>query len=510
MPNYFNLSLSKVPATYFLEHLQPIVAAITILFAGWIIAVIVASAIEKLLRKIKTNQKLHKAIGGESNIERIISRVIFWIVMVLVIIGVLNTLNLNSISQPLSNMIQKLLLFIPQLLAAIIVGFLSWIVANLIKVSVKRLLDRTKLDEKLNTATEVRPISQNIADILYWLTLLLFLPIILSILGLTGLLYPVQNMLNQAIGFIPNLFMASVVIFVGYLLAKILSGIVEGLGYGINLQKQFEKIGLFQKTNIIQLLKTLVFAIVIITALIIAFEVLGVQTISEPATAMLNKVMSAIPNIIGAGLIIILAYIISRFIAQLAVDLLSSSGIDLVPEKLGIQCFLGNTKVSSYAGYLIVLFTMLFAVSEAANRLEFNNISELISIFIQFGANILLGTVILAIGFWLANIVSTVIERGKYNSSRWLAKIVRVLIIGLVLAMGLRAMGIADSIVNLAFGLTLGSVAVAFAIAFGLGGRIPAERILNYLIDYTKNDPVKEKSPTADLKQENDKGESQL
>ena len=54
--------------------------------------------------------------------------------------------------------------------------------------------------------------------------------------------------------------------------------------------------------------------------------------------------------------------------------------------------------------------------------------------------------------------------------------------------MGLRAMGIADSIVNLAFGLTLGSVAVAFALAFGLGGRQPAERVLTDLIDKAKRE----------------------
>jgi predicted lipid-binding transport protein (Tim44 family) len=64
-----------------------------------------------------------------------------------------------------------------------------------------------------------------------------------------------------------------------------------------------------------------------------------------------------------------------------------------------------------------------------------------------------------------------------------LGNLVRILIMGLVIAMGLRAMGIADSIVNLAFGLTLGGVAVAFALAFGLGGRQPAERLLTKLID---------------------------
>jgi hypothetical protein len=54
--------------------------------------------------------------------------------------------------------------------------------------------------------------------------------------------------------------------------------------------------------------------------------------------------------------------------------------------------------------------------------------------------------------------------------------------------MGLKAMGIADSIVNLAFGLTLGSVAFAFALAFGLGGRQPAERLLTDLLDKAKTE----------------------
>lgn len=59
---------------------------------------------------------------------------------------------------------------------------------------------------------------------------------------------------------------------------------------------------------------------------------------------------------------------------------------------------------------------------------------------------------------------------------------------GLVLAMGLKAMGIADSIVNLAFGLTLGSVAVAFALSFGLGGREAAARLLRRIQDKAESE----------------------
>ncbi|MGL5144471.1 MAG: mechanosensitive ion channel, partial [Acinetobacter junii] len=237
------------------------------------------------------------------------------------------------------------------------------------------------------------------------------------------------------------------------------------------------------------------------TALIVAFEALGVEAISQPATAMLNEIMHAIPQIIAAGLILIVAYVVSRFVGRLVAELISGAGVDEVPMKLDVQRFLGQTRVSDIVGYLIVFFTMLFAVSEAANRLGLEQVSGLIAMFIQFGADILLGAVILVIGFWLANVVANVVQRGEYNSSRWLGNLVRILIMGLVIAMGLKAMGIADSIVNLAFGLTLGSVAVAFALAFGLGGRQPAERLLTDLLDKAKTEakqpnPIHQNQPT--------------
>lgn len=480
---------------YFWDQFYPILAAVAILLIGWVIALVIAAAVKKVLSKLGTNQKLSGATGHRSNIENIVSRIVFWIVLLIAVIGALNALNLTSVSGPFSNMIQQFLLFIPQLLAAAAVAFIGWIFANLVKVGLKKLLDRTQLDEKLSEDVGVSPISQNISEIVYWLILLLFLPIVLSILGLTGLLFPIQNMLNEVISYLPNLFIAIVIVFVGYILAKIVRGILEGLVRSLDLQSQAQKIGLFKNSNLAQVLGSFVFAIVIITALIIAFEALGIDSISQPATAMLYEIMNAIPQIIAAGLILIIAYVVSRFVANLVVDVVAGTGVDDIPAKLDIQRFLGTTKISCVVGYLIVFFTMLFAVSEAANRLGLEQVSLLISMFIQFGANILLGAVILVIGFWLANLVANIVQRGEYQSSLWLANLVRVLIMGLVIAMGLKAMGIADSIVNLAFGLTLGAVAVAFALAFGLGGRQPAERILSDLINCAKKQA---KQPNTD------------
>lgn len=476
-------------AMYYWEQFHPILAAVAILLIGWIVALMVAAGIKKLLQKTQMNQKLSHAAGETAhteqslNYENILSKFVFWFIFIIAIIAALNVLNISSVTTPFSNMISNVLVFIPSLIAAVVVGFVGWIIARIIRAGLTRILARTQLDEKLSQDVGVQPISKNIADIVYWLILLLILPLVLSILGLTGLLAPVQNMVNEVVSFLPNIFIAGVIVFIGYILAKIVRGIVEGLANSLGLQQHAEKIGLFKSSSLPQFLGSLVFALVMITALIIGFEALGIQAISQPATSMLTQVMNAIPNIIAAGLILVVAYVVARFVARLVRELIAGTGVDAIPQKLDVQRFLGNTHVSDIVGCLIVLFTMLFAVSEAANRLGLEQISVLISMFIQFGANILLGAVILVVGFWLANVVANVVQRGEYNSSRWLGGLVRVLIMGLVIAMGLRAMGIADSIVNLAFGLTLGAVAVAFALAFGLGGRQPAERLLTRLID---------------------------
>ncbi len=481
-------------AMYYWDQFHPIIAAVVILILGWIIALVIAAGVKKLLQKMNTNHKLSNAAGhttttGTSpNYEGLFSRIVFWFILIIAIIAALNVLNINSVSGPFSNMISQVLVFIPNLIAAIAVGFIGWLVARLVRTGLTKVLARTQLDEKLSNDVGVSPISKNIADIIYWLILLLFLPIVLSILGLDGLLVPVQNLVNKAALYIPNIFMAAIILFAGYILAKIVRGIVEGLVNSLDLQTQVQKVGLFKNSNLPGFLGSFVFAIIMITALIVAFEALGIQSISQPATAMLYEIMNAIPHIIAAGLILILAYIVSRFVGRLVAELIAGTGADELPAKVGVQRFMGNAKVSSIVGYLIVFFTMLFALSEAANRLGFEQVSALIAMFIYFGANILLGAVILVVGFWLANIVANVVERGEYNSSRWLGCLVRVLIMGLVIAMGLRAMGIADSIVNLAFGLTLGAVAVAFALAFGLGGRQPAERVLTDLIDKAKRE----------------------
>lgn len=366
---------------------------------------------------------------------------------------------------------------VASIIAAILIGLIGWLFASIFRDLVAKALAKTRLDQKLSSNAGVKPMSGTIADIVYWFILLLVLTMVLGRLGLNGLFMPLTNMIDKTFSFLPNALLAAFVFFIGFVAARAVRGIVTNLVAGFNIQALATKAGINEKNSLPTIAGSLSFMLVIIPFTIAALDALKVEAISRPATNMLNKVLESLPNVFTAAAILVVTYYVVRMLAGIVKNILANTQIDTLPAKLGLQSALGEKKVSDLVGCAILFFAMLFAGIAAADLLGFEAISGIIAMFIAFGSQIILGAVILTIGFWLAGIIAGVVERSE-QGSKFLANIVRVLIMGLVLAMGLKAMGIADSIVNLAFGLTLGAVAVAFALAFGLGGRDAAARLL--------------------------------
>ncbi|STY87999.1 Conserved TM helix [Moraxella ovis] len=376
---------------------------------------------------------------------------------------------------------------VASIIAAILIGLIGWLFASIFRDLVAKALAKTRLDQKLSNNAGVKPMSGTIADIVYWFILLLVLTMVLGRLGLNGLFMPLTNMIDKTFSFIPNALLAAFVFFIGFVAARAVRGTVTNLVAGFNIQALATKAGINEKNSLPTIAGSLSFMLVIIPFTIAALDALKVEAISRPATNMLNKVLESLPNVFTAAAILVVTYYVVRMLAGIVKNILANTQIDALSAKLGLQGALGEKKVSDLVGCAILFFAMLFAGIAAADLLGFEAISGIIAMFIAFGSQIILGAVILTIGFWLASIIAGVVDRSE-QGSKFLANIVRVLIMGLVLAMGLKAMGIADSIVNLAFGLTLGAVAVAFALAFGLGGRDAAARLLKRIQDKAEHE----------------------
>ncbi|MDZ7641664.1 MAG: mechanosensitive ion channel [Desulfurivibrio sp.] len=464
-------------------ELPRILAAVAVLIVGWILAIVIRAVARKTLGALKLNQRITKEDQSkpEVDLELGISTGLFWLVILVTVIAILDVLRMQLVSTPLNALATQIFDYMPKLLGGTLLILAAWLVASGIRFLVQKTLTSTSIDDKLSSEAGISSVSEKLANALYWFVILLFLPAILNAFQLEGLLSPVQRMLDKVLAFIPNIFAGAVLGIVGWYVAKVLRDLVTNLLMATGADRLGQKAGLHEDFSVSRLAGILVFIFIFIPALIAALNALEIGAISEPATEMLGVILNAIPNLFAAVIIIFVTYYVAKLVAGLVVNLLDSMQFNTLPEKIGLSgVFDSSLTPATLVGRIIVFFAMLFATVEAANSLGFNQVSEIVSMFIEFGGQIVIGAVILVVGFWLANLIHQGIMRVSGEDSRALAGLARVAILALVIAMGLRSMGIANDIVNLAFGLTLGAVAIAVALSFGLGGREAAGKQMEY------------------------------
>jgi hypothetical protein len=366
---------------------------------------------------------------------------------------------------------------VPNLVGGGVLVIAAWGSATVAQRVVVRGIRASGLEEKLREDTGARPVGDSLGQTAYWIVLLLFLPAILGTLELTGLLAPVAGMVNQALGTLPHILAAVAIGGVGWVLAVVVRRVTTRILAGAGADRAAARVGLRESRPLSEIVGLIAYVFCLLPVLIAALEALQIASVTAPATAMLGRFLGAVPDVFAAGVIMTLAYGIARLAAYVVTDLLTGIGFDRIPARVGLdEAFRDAPRPSEFAGRVLVVFAMLFATVEASNRLGFVRVADLVSAFIKFGGEVLLGVMIIAVGIWLSNLAHDAIRRIHGKQAAAVASVARFSVLALVVAMGLRQMGLAADIVNLAFGLTLGAIAVAFALSFGLGGREAAGR----------------------------------
>ncbi len=383
---------------------------------------------------------------------------------------------MNYLSNVLDTFTQSIGGNLSSALAALIIIIIGWFVAGLLKRIVLKLFKKTKIDEKFKNSKI--DISKFISKLVYFLVMIFVFTLALEKLGMTNVLDPIKNMLNDFAMFLPNVVGAGLVGYIGYMLATIVSELVEFSGDSI--QKLTPKLRLPENIDFVNILKKIVFIFIFIPLLISAFNILNMESISGPATTMLKDFFSAIPKVIVAAIILILFVIGGRFLSELIKDLLNSMNLNNFFNKAGLSSISGSTNVVKIIGNLVYFFIVLFGLTTAVEKLEFSHLSEILYTITNYAGKILFGLVILAIGNWIANIAAK--NFAKSDNNPFVASIIKIAIISIFLAMGLRTMGIADGIINLAFGICLGTVALTIVLSFGLGGREAAGKQMEKIL----------------------------
>lgn len=366
-------------------------------------------------------------------------------------------------------------------IAAILILIIGWFIAGFIKRMTTKLIKKTGVDDKLKSSS--LKLSSFVGKLLYFLVMIFVFMLALGKLGLTEVLDPIKNLLNGFTNYIPNIIGAGLVAYIGYMLATIVSELVELSGDTI--KKFTPKLKLPENLDVVKILKKVVFIFIFIPLLISAFHILDMKAISEPATSMLSSFFEAIPRIIVATLIILIFVFVGRFVAQLLKELLQSLNIDSLVSKMNMSEYVGTKSVAKLISNIAYALIVVFGMLTAFEKLEFTQLTEIIDTVLAYAGKILFGNVIIGIGLIISNLFTKALNS---KNNPFVVSIVKISIIAIFLAIGLRSMGIADEIVNLAFGITLGTVALTVVLSFGLGGREAAGKQMGKILEkFNKN-----------------------
>ena len=516
-----------------INFIPSLLAALAILLVGLLVAAIASSITRGILNRTNLDNRISAGIVGAGDrrdlpqVESVISSFVFWVIVLFTAVAVLQALNLQVVSQPLNTFLNQVIGFVPKLVGATILFAVAWVVATLVKLITTRGLHALRLDQRLNqqpSSGTREPNQLSLADTignaLYWFIFLLFLLPILNALDLNQALLPVQTLITQILSILPNILAAVLIAGAGWLLATVVQRIVTNLLNSTGVDRLGAQIGLRQSTSgqsLSGIIGTIVYVLILIPVAIAALQALRIDAISVPAIAMLQQILNTLPAIFTAALVLIVAYFLGRFVANLVTNILSSLGFDNIFSILGLPTTVRRRAApprdysvppspqstvlqpdaatapttrtpSEIAGIVVLVGIMLFATVAAVDILNIPALTALFSGIVVIFGRILAGLVVFAVGLFLANLAFNIITSSGDRQSQILGQIARIAIIALVSAMALQQIGVASSIVNLAFGLLLGALAVAIALAFGLGSRdIAAEQVRELLASFKGN-----------------------
>jgi hypothetical protein len=373
----------------------PILKALAILVVGWIVAKGVSIGTKKILDKTELDNKLAaKVTAGRAAgvaIEAGISRFVYWLIMLFVLMAVLQALDLTIVTEPINALVTKIMGFLPQVLAAAVLAGIAWAVATVLRVIVSNLLGAFQIDRKLGeqAGEEMKKVSlaSTLADAVYYLIWLLFLPQIIDALQMEGLT-PVKDMVGQILGFLPSLF--------------------------------------------------------------------------------------------GALIIFSLFYVVARVVQRLATNLLAGVGFNRLPEWLGLGAErTGGGSASAVAGYVILAILLFLGAVQAFKTLGLETVSSLAEQLLAGLFNVVVAIVIFGVGLFLSRVAYRTISPTGQGPSALLGNVARIAILVFTGAMALVRAGLATEIVTLAFGAVIVGIALAAALAFGIGGRDEAAKVIS-------------------------------
>jgi len=340
--NALNLTLVAAPLKNILDSVTAVIPALLkafiILLVYWAVGTILKLAATKGLSALGFDKRVEKyfparEVKGELvGPSAMVGRLLFYLVLLLGIAPFLDALGQDALVVPLREMLAEVLAFIPNIVAALILVLIGRLVATIVREAVTNFLAASGVDRfaerfGFGSSASGKKLSEIVGAIIYFFVIVPIIVAAVDALQIQAISDPVKATLQQLLAAIPLIFVAIVVVAIGYFVAKVIKGVVESFLTGVGFDGLPAKLGLdFLKPregslSLSSIVSTIVMAAVL---LLTAEQALATLRLNE-LSAMVGSLIRYLPSL-AIGLAIILAALsLGSYVRKLVEQMLANS-----------------------------------------------------------------------------------------------------------------------------------------------------------------------------------------
>ncbi len=214
----------------------------------------------------------------------------------------------------------------------------------------------------------------------------------------------------------------------------------------------------------------------------------------EPAKIIIGQIGQFLVNFLLVVIIILIGWIISKVVRTIVVKILRLAKLDELSDRIELDSLLekGGIKysLSELIGTIIYWLALLVTFMVAVNSVGLTIAAESLKRIVEYVPNIIAAMFILILGMFVAtllrNIVKTIAVNAGLSADKFLSKIVEIFVMIFAISMAMEQLNIGAKTIQLTLGIVLGAIGLAVAIAFGLGCKDIAAKMVSEMIDKMK------------------------
>lgn len=217
------------------------------------------------------------------------------------------------------------------------------------------------------------------------------------------------------------------------------------------------------------------------------------DTLATSFNQVVNDIVTALPAVIGALVILLIGWIIAKVASGIVSKLVDRGGIDKTFADRGSEVYgkrASSMKPSKLAGTITFWVIMVVFLIAAANFLGWPQVSQLLNDFVGWLPNLIVAVIILVAAPIVGRVVRGAVETGSaqmgMSSGSSLGRVAEIGVMAFAVLIAINQVGIAADLVNILFIGLVAALALGFGLAFGLGGREVAGQVTQDWYDKSK------------------------